>query len=338
MALRRSQRPIFSPAGGRARQVGAACRSASCRNGPAFPYRERQRAGPRWNPGAQNWRLGSGSLTLAVRKKRIQSISTMRALGRRSVWTRCCVGQTGREAGMEGRGHRTARPGVRQDRRRLLALIGPLAAVLAAGCSRASPFRAPPPPPTVAPTPTAASWGRLRELFPGLDGVTDAASVSIERRHRGFRVPDRSEVYTLVRQADGYAGDGVVLAALGSTVKLTETRVVGVPRDAMQQMVRRLVDAPLDERSYVPSQPATDSYPEIEVRVVLPGGRASFFTQSQGPANGPWGVEYAGRTFVVRDDTASAALTLIEGYLLGDLVRQKVREVENEELRRLQKP
>jgi len=126
--------------------------------------------------------------------------------------------------------------------------------------------------------------------------------------------------------------------ALGSTVKLTETRVVGVPRDAMQQMVRRLVDAPLDERSYSPSQPATDSYPEIVVRVVLPGGRASFFTQSQGPANAPWGVEYAGRTFVVRDDTASAALKLIEGYLLGDLVRQKVREVENEELRRLQKP
>jgi hypothetical protein len=229
--------------------------------------------------------------------------------------------------------HEPRRAGVaRQIRRRqFLHLLAPLPAVLVAGCSKASPFRARPSSPGQTPTPTAASTGTLRSLFPPLGGLASAQSVTLERRWIGFAIVyRRSETYSLVARDADYAGNGVVGVAGRGGPPRTETRPVTVPRDAMQAMLGRLPDATLDERPYAPKREWTDDYPEIELRVVLSGASVRFFTQSQGEGNVPWGVEHAGRTFVVRGDTVHTALKSLEAYLLADRVREMAREMEDE--------
>lgn len=229
------------------------------------------------------------------------------------------------------RGHADHSEGQR-DRGRILILAGPLAAVFAAGCSRASPLRSIQLPTPVVPTPTAASVGMLRSLFPLLGGLADSQQVTIERRWTGFAVVYRqSEAYSLELRGNAYAGDGVVAVEGRSSDPRTETRGVTVPRDAMQPFLWRLAEVSVAERPYVPERRWTDDYPEIDVRVVPPGAPpVRFWTQSQGPGNLPWGVEHAGRNFVVNGPSISNALKEIDRYLLPDLLHQMVREMEDE--------
>jgi hypothetical protein len=82
-----------------------------------------------------------------------------------------------------------------------------------------------------------------------------------------------------------------------------------------------------------------DAHAEIDIWVALPGSPVRFFTRSPEPGNVPWGVEHASREFVVEvySSAVSQALSGIERYLLADLREQMVREVFEEEARRVQK-
>ena len=240
--------------------------------------------------------------------------------------------------GWQHPGH-TDSPAHRRDRGRLLALVGSLAALVVAGCSRSSPLRSIHFPTPVPPTPTAASVGMLRNLFPLLGGLADSQAVTIERRWSGYHpVSERSEVYPLERRGLTFTGDGAV-SIRGPLGKRADTRTVSVPLDAMQAFLWRVAEASVAERPYVPSRPTTDDYPEIDIQVVLAGSPpVRAWTESQGPGNVPWGVEHAGRNFVVHGPVISNALQEIERYLLADLVRQLVRETEEEYRSPLPKP
>jgi hypothetical protein len=172
--------------------------------------------------------------------------------------------------------------------------------------------------------------------------LPEAASVAIERRHRGLRVPDRSERYPLALRDDVYTGDGVVVAGTsGSLVgQRTENRSVTVPRDVMQEMLRRLADVSVAERPYAFREMTVDAHIEIDIRVALPGSPVRFFTRSPEPGNIPWGVDHLGRNFVVVVNSLAVAqaLLVIESYLLADLRNRLVREVDAAEVERARKP
>jgi len=172
----------------------------------------------------------------------------------------------------------------------------------------------------------------LRNLFPLLGGLADSEAVSIERRWSGYAVVYRqSETYPLALRGNVYVGEGVAEAEGRTAGRRTETRAVTVPRDAMQALLWRLAEVSVAERPYVPNEQRTDDHPEIDIQVVLAGSPpVRFWTRSQGPGNVPWGVEHAGRNFVVHGPAVSNALEEINRYLLGDLLGHMVREMQDE--------
>jgi hypothetical protein len=223
------------------------------------------------------------------------------------------------------------------DLRRFFGLAVVLTTLVSSSCSQAGQqlgSAAPSPSASVTSSEGIGRSGVLREVAPGLSMLTAAHAVEIDRSWTGYApVTSTRETYQLMRGSEGFSGEARFRAETRSGRVREATHAVTVPIGEMLRILQQLGDVSLEERTYKPSQPVTDTNPNIGMRVTLVDTEVRFFTSSQGPENVPWGVEYAGRTFVVESPAIAFAINDLEPYLANGVMRDMTLSLEEEERR-----
>src|SRR4051794_5463526 len=120
--------------------------------------------------------------------------------------------------------------------------------------------------------------------------------------------------YQLEGKNGPFEGTAEFSAARGARQR-TATINIAIPADIASAFLQALGSVAAQEGAYKPKVDHTDDYPSRVIDLDTAQGPVRFYTQSQGADAVPWGLDFAGRTYVINVDTPATALALIGPYL-----------------------
>lgn len=172
--------------------------------------------------------------------------------------------------------------------------------------------------PTASPTSrtgaTPTTGQRTAGTVPGLaTALTDVRIIRYQDNWSGLS-PDAPllKTYRLEGHEGRFEGTAQFSAARGANQR-TATIAIAIPAPAARAFFQGLGGVVGQEGPYKPKIDHTDDYPSREIILETAQGPVRFYTQSQG--NVPWGLDFAGRTYVINADSPSMALGQIASYL-----------------------
>jgi hypothetical protein len=148
-----------------------------------------------------------------------------------------------------------------------------------------------------------------------------ALSISIRDSWNGLSpTAPVDAAYTLARGEDGDFA-GTVRFAVGPE-PLTSVESVTIPAADAQAFLQKLATAPLKEGQYVPKIEHTDDYPLRSITIQIGTRTISYYTQSQGEHNVPWGADILSTTYIVDSTIPSEALNALAPYMKEDSLKR----------------
>lgn len=157
----------------------------------------------------------------------------------------------------------------------------------------------------------AARPEKLADVVPALAPLPEASAIRLQQSWLGFGASSAS--YTLDRRGEWFEGPAKARGRQTSGAEVTWQTML--PLDVAQTFLRTLSETPVYEGEYQPRISRTDDYPSIEIQVETTAGPVVFFSKSQGENNVPWGVRFAGRTFVSDSALPAEALRALTPQL-----------------------
>ena len=194
------------------------------------------------------------------------------------------------------------------------------------------------------PTASSVPTPTLSQVFPKLVNLPAlATSMTIQNDYDALTYGYKAH-YTLNRQTAGFIGTGEFSATNGAMAmgaknpnapsfpydtSLVLTRTITIPVNVVQGFLQDLTQLPVEEGHYDPFLSHTDDYPVENYQITTPEGVLNLKCTAQN--NVPWGIDFAGREFVVNSPLAYQATIKVTRYLqlktTGEVINKAKRPV-----------
>ena len=159
----------------------------------------------------------------------------------------------------------------------------------------------------------------LMKLFPALADFQPEALRIVDGQFGLSRFGPEEAVYVLKierGQFRGSASYSIGSARSSGAAALQQDAVVGFLRTALQ--------VPIEEKPYRPKIVHTDDYPSHEIELQSGGQLLRIWTRSQGWS--PWGLDFAGRSFVADTNELTNAFIPIQKQLDWSQTKMRPKE------------
>lgn len=127
------------------------------------------------------------------------------------------------------------------------------------------------------------------------------------------------EVYSLEPVGGGFEASGV---RDGTTPIALPVSLI--PSADVESFLAMLAEAPVVDRTYVPTVTHEDVQPSITLTLFFSRDRIVIFSRSQGVGHVPWAIETRGLTYVIPDDTPARALQRLDPFFGRDLASRGI--------------
>ena len=172
-------------------------------------------------------------------------------------------------------------------------------------------------------TPEPASLESLLAQYP------EAIAINIRDSWNGLSPFAPLDAAYILTRAENGDFTGTVRFAVGPE-PLTAVEDITIPAADAQAFLRKLAATPLKKGQYQPKIEHTDDYPLRSITIQIGTRTISYYTQSQGEHNVPWGADILSTTYIVDSTIPSEALNALSPYMKEDSMQRLIDQAKQQ--------